>query len=97
MRNAAVLAANKHLCHSQVLRRRPFQQQIGMPLFEMAPHRQACWRAILKKAKGLEPNQPGVTPGVKDNPSMILIDRCQVMKENPPGDDWNGIYVMTSK
>ena len=23
--------------------------------------------------------------------SMILIDRCKVMKENPPGDDWDGV------
>ena len=58
------------------------------------------WKGALKmfeKAKGFEPNKPGVTPGVKDNPSMILIDRCQVMKDNPPGDDWDGVYVMTSK
>ncbi|MAN36911.1 MAG: hypothetical protein CMI21_04700 [Opitutae bacterium] len=58
------------------------------------------WDGALKmfeKAKEMEPNKPGVTPGVKDNPSMILIDRCQVMKENPPGDDWDGVYVMTSK
>ena len=53
--------------------------------------------SMFEKAKDLEPNKPGITPGVKDNPSMILIDRCQVMKENPPGDDWDGVYVMTSK
>jgi class 3 adenylate cyclase/CHASE2 domain-containing sensor protein len=52
---------------------------------------------MFEKAKELEPNKPGVSPGVKDNPSMILIDRCKVMKENPPSDDWDGVYVMTSK
>ncbi|MEK9771991.1 MAG: adenylate/guanylate cyclase domain-containing protein [Opitutae bacterium] len=52
---------------------------------------------LFEKAKELEPNKPGVTPGVKDNPSMILIDRCKVMSENPPGDDWDGVYVMTTK
>ena len=52
---------------------------------------------MFEKAKALEPNKPGETPGVKDNPSMILIDRCKIMKENPPGDDWDGVYVMTSK
>ena len=31
--------------------------------------------SLFEKAKNLEPNKPGVTPGVKDNPSMILIDR----------------------
>jgi class 3 adenylate cyclase/CHASE2 domain-containing sensor protein len=61
---------------------------------------QQDWAGALKafeKAKGLELNQPGVTPGVQDNPSMILIDRCKVMKENPPDDDWDGVFVMTSK
>jgi adenylate cyclase len=58
------------------------------------------WNGALdyfEKAKEMEPNKPGVTPGVKDNPSMILIDRCKVMQENPPGDDWDGVYVMTTK
>ncbi len=53
--------------------------------------------AMFEKSKGFEPNKPGITPGVVDNPSMILIDRCQIMKENPPGADWDGVYVMTSK
>ena len=52
---------------------------------------------LFEKAKGMEPNKPGVTPGVKDNPSMILIDRCKVMRENPPAADWDGVYVMTTK
>ena len=52
---------------------------------------------MFEKAKNLEPNKPGITPGVADNPSIILIDRCKVMKENPPGSDWDGVYVMTSK
>jgi class 3 adenylate cyclase len=52
---------------------------------------------LFAKAKEMEPNKPGVTPGVKDNPSMILIDRCKVMQENPPGDDWDGVYIMTTK
>jgi len=53
--------------------------------------------SMFEKAKEMEPNKPGVTPGVQDNPSMILIDRCKVMKENPPGADWDGVYVMTTK
>jgi len=52
---------------------------------------------LFAQAKELEPNKPGVTPGVKDNPSMILIDRCRVMQENPPGAEWDGVYVMTTK
>jgi class 3 adenylate cyclase len=45
-----------------------------------------------EKAKLMEANQPHLTPVVEKNPSMVFIERCQVMKENPPGDDWNGIY-----
>ena len=45
-----------------------------------------------EKAKSMEPNQPHLTPGVEKNPSMVFIERCQVMKKNPPGDDWNGIH-----
>ncbi len=52
---------------------------------------------LFLKSKELEPNKPGITPGVKDNPSMILIDRVRAMRENPPGDDWDGVYIMTSK
>ena len=53
--------------------------------------------ALFERAKELEPNRPGVTPGVKDNPSMILIDRVKAMRESPPGDEWDGVYIMTSK
>jgi len=58
-----------------------------------------CFQRGINKylAKDWDRNKPGVTPGVKDNPSMILIDRCRVMQENPPGDDWDGVYVMTTK
>lgn len=31
------------------------------------------------------------------NPSQIFIERCKMMKEHPPGDDWNGVFIMTSK
>ncbi|MBT3637233.1 MAG: TIR domain-containing protein [Opitutae bacterium] len=54
------------------------------------------WDSALEefeKAKPLEPNQPNVTPGADKNPSMVLIERCQAMKENPPGDDWDGVGV----
>lgn len=31
------------------------------------------------------------------NPSGIFIERCQMMKKDPPEVDWNGVFVMTSK
>ncbi len=31
------------------------------------------------------------------NPSQLFIERCEMMKANPPSDDWDGVFVMTSK
>jgi adenylate cyclase len=32
-----------------------------------------------------------------DTLSGIYIDRCEHLKSNPPADEWNGVWVMTSK
>ncbi len=31
------------------------------------------------------------------NPSGIFIERCKMMEENPPKDNWDGVFVMKSK
>ena len=31
------------------------------------------------------------------NPSELFIRRCQLMKKDPPTEDWDGVFVMTSK
>ncbi|NQV36977.1 MAG: adenylate/guanylate cyclase domain-containing protein [Candidatus Marinimicrobia bacterium] len=49
--------------------------------------------ALFKKADALE----DMFPGRKTNPSLVYIDRCNHFKENPPGDDWNGVWTLTSK
>ena len=36
-------------------------------------------------------------PGRKTNPSRVYIDRCAYLKQNPPGNDWDGIWILTSK
>ena len=35
--------------------------------------------------------------GRKTNPSRIYIPRCEHFKVNPPGDDWDGVWTLTSK
>ena len=70
-----------------------FQQGIDNYLKQDWDKAEKCF----EKAMPLEPNKPGITPGVVDNPSHILIERVRAMRENPPGDDWDGVYVMTSK
>ena len=36
-------------------------------------------------------------PGRKTNPSRIDIPRCEHYLSNPPGDDWDGVWTLTSK
>lgn len=33
----------------------------------------------------------------EDTLSQTYIDRCDLMKASPPGDEWDGVWVMTSK
>lgn len=33
----------------------------------------------------------------KDNPSLVMSRRCLAFKADPPGDEWQGEYVMSSK
>ena len=54
-------------------------------------------RHLFQQSSELEPHQPGQHPGVKTNPSHVMIERCKEMAANPPGEDWNGVYVMESK
>lgn len=53
--------------------------------------------ALFRKSAGLEPNQPGRTPGIESNPSLILTGRCHYMREHPPGAGWDGTFVMKEK
>jgi adenylate cyclase len=32
-----------------------------------------------------------------DRPSRLFLDRCQILLEQPPGSDWDGVWKMTSK
>ena len=32
-----------------------------------------------------------------DRPSRIFVDRCRYYSENPPPDDWNGVWIMEEK
>ncbi|MBE2282664.1 MAG: adenylate/guanylate cyclase domain-containing protein [Prosthecobacter sp.] len=31
------------------------------------------------------------------NPSLVMLERCDVMKKHPPPADWDGVYVMKTK
>jgi len=36
-----------------------------------------------------------VVPG--DGPSKLYLERSMAFKETPPPEDWDGVFVMTSK
>ena len=32
-----------------------------------------------------------------DKAARLYVERCRHLAEHPPGDDWNGVWVMESK
>ena len=50
-----------------------------------------------RRSAALEPNQPGKTPGVTSNPSLVFLDIAGHYAAEPPPKDWNGVYVMKEK
>jgi adenylate cyclase len=58
------------------------------------------WDEAIKQfhhSSEMEQFKPGFLPGVKTNPSLVMIDRCESMKSVELPEDWDGVYVMTSK
>jgi hypothetical protein len=33
----------------------------------------------------------------QDRPSRIFYDRCRYYQDNPPGDGWDGVWIMEQK
>ena len=54
-------------------------------------YRQQNWdKAIQHFKEALKGNET-------DSLSQTYIERCELLKTQPPGDDWDGVWVMTSK
>ncbi|MBC7366967.1 MAG: adenylate/guanylate cyclase domain-containing protein [Undibacterium sp.] len=53
--------------------------------------------ARFEQSKELEPNQPGKTPGVTSNPSLVYLGITEHAKHEPPPENWGGVYVMKEK
>lgn len=41
--------------------------------------------------------QDALKANENDKLSNTYIERCELMKANPPGDDWTGVWIMTEK
>ncbi len=54
-------------------------------------YRGGCWgdaQALFSQVQALNP---------ADKSAGLYVERCRHLAENPPGDDWNGVWVMDSK
>ncbi len=57
----------------------------------------AAAKALFQASAKLEPLQPNRDPGVYNNPSLVMIERCDEYLSNPPPANWNGVYEMQHK
>ncbi|MDO8545136.1 MAG: adenylate/guanylate cyclase domain-containing protein [Opitutaceae bacterium] len=62
-------------------------------------YRQEWQRALacFRRSAGLEPNIPGRNPGVTSNPSLVYGEMVTRFESAPPGENWDGVYVMKEK
>ncbi|RKY89987.1 hypothetical protein DRQ09_00180 [candidate division KSB1 bacterium] len=47
--------------------------------------------------EGIEFFQNALKADEKDSPSKVYLERCRMYRENPPPEDWDGVYIMTTK
>jgi len=52
---------------------------------------------IFEQSAKLESHQPNKALAIESNPSLIMIERCHYMKSHPPGQNWDGVFVMKEK
>jgi adenylate cyclase len=50
-----------------------------------------------RAASVLERYRPDPGRGIATNPSLVMLDRISAMRLNPPGTDWDGVFVMKVK
>ncbi|MEI8294486.1 MAG: adenylate/guanylate cyclase domain-containing protein [bacterium] len=63
-------------------------------------YRSLRWNAAIdcfERSALLEPHRHELNPDSPTTPSLVMIHRTRHLMQNPPGPDWNGVYVMKSK
>ncbi|MCL2295109.1 MAG: tetratricopeptide repeat protein [Spirochaetes bacterium] len=58
----------------------------GRKLYKMMDFQEAV--SLFQKALDVCPD---------DGPSKVYLERCKYYLENPPPEDWDGVYVMKTK
>ncbi len=57
----------------------------------LAKYRQGKWNDALKQFSEVVAMNPA------DKAAGLYVERCRHLAEHPPGDDWNGVWLMESK
>ncbi len=57
----------------------------------LALYREAKWDEAIAAFQGVLASRPN------DYPSKMYVERCKNLKENPPPEPWDGVFVMTKK
>ena len=50
--------------------------------------RLSCYQFLVCEALSFNPN---------DGPSQLYLERALYYQDNPPGDDWDGVWTLTEK
>jgi len=49
---------------------------------------------LFQESSELESIVPNDDSFISTNPSLVYINRCKALKENPPPQDWDGVFIM---
>ena len=52
---------------------------------------------LMKFAEAQKKFAEALTVDKEDGPSKVYFLRCKYFLENPPGEDWDGVFVMKKK
>ncbi len=61
----------------------------------MKPASTATSGGIGGRRSSISPTALEIVPS--DQPSKIFIDRCRYYNDNPPPENWNGVWIMEDK
>jgi adenylate cyclase len=64
---------------------------LGLFKHGITQYRAAKWDGAIAAFKGASALNPG------DTLAPLYIERCEVLKANPPEGEWDGVWVMTEK
>jgi adenylate cyclase len=68
-----------------------WQECVGRFETGLAKYREGLWDEAIAAFRGVLAVKPA------DYPAQLYIERCETLKENPPEEEWDGVFTMTKK